>query len=509
LKISLNVKISSFRLRIAFLATGLAGIAVIGFCALAWQLIYAAKLNRVDIRLENHLRQFVHLPPTPLWPVLAANLSRQLGTEEESSTALWLVDREGNSLYQSAQWIQVDPKAANSSPNSSPSSPEAPNSLNSSLNLFPPPPPPNSDPDTLPFSPFDPRRHQQRPPLPPNLALQFSNQPSSHGQWRIAAASFPSHRVAIAVNLNSINQEMASIRQVFLITVPITLFFVAFGAWWLSGRALGPIHNLTAAMQQTTVTGLDRPLPAQGTDREFATLIGVYNQMLGRLDRSFKQASRFSADAAHELRTPLAILQGELELALQEATDYPSLQETLASLLEEVRHLSGIVRKLLFLSLADAGQMGIQVTPLNLAELIPPLLEDIELLAPDLTVESEIEADLPIQGDRDLLTQVLQNLISNAIKYNLPQGWIRLRAIATAHQVQVQISNASRDMAAGDRSQIFNRFYRADPSRNRQIEGLGLGLSLAWEMVQLHRGQLRLDPPQPAQTSFTLVLPRL
>ncbi|MEB3164347.1 MAG: ATP-binding protein, partial [Prochlorothrix sp.] len=264
-----------------------------------------------------------------------------------------------------------------------------------------------------------------------------------------------------------------------------------------------------AAMQQTTVTGLDRPLSAQGTDLEFATLIGVYNQMLGRLDRSFKQASRFSADAAHELRTPLAILQGELELALQEATDYPSLQETLASLLEEVRHLSGIVRKLLFLSLADAGQMGIQVTPLNLAELIPPLLEDIELLAPDLTVESEVEADLPIQGDRDLLTQVLQNLISNAIKYNLPQGWIRLRAIATAHQVQVQISNASRDMAAGDRSQIFNRFYRADPSRNRQIEGLGLGLSLAWEMVQLHRGQLRLDPPQPAQTSFTLVLPRL
>ena len=129
MKISLNVKISSFRLRIAFLATGLAGIAVIGFCALAWQLIYAAKLNRVDIRLENHLRQFVHLPPTPLWPVLAANLSRQLGTEEESSTALWLVDREGHSLYQSAQWIQVDPKAAKSSPNSSPSSPEATNSL--------------------------------------------------------------------------------------------------------------------------------------------------------------------------------------------------------------------------------------------------------------------------------------------------------------------------------------------------------------------------------------------
>ncbi|MGA1356716.1 MAG: sensor histidine kinase, partial [Prochlorothrix sp.] len=499
------VKISSFRLRIAFLATGLAGIAVLGFGSLAWQLIYSAKLNRVDIRLENHMRQFVHLPPTPLWPVLAANLSRQLGTEEESSTAIWLVDRDGNSLYQSAQWVQVDPKTANSSPNSSSSSP---NTQNPSLNLFPPPPPPSSDPDPPPFSPFDPRRQRQRPPLPPNLALQFSNQPSSYGQWRIAAASFPSHRVAIAVNLNSINQEMASIRQVFLVTVPITLFFVAFGAWWLSGRALGPIHSLTTAMQQTTITGLDRPLSAQGTDLEFATLIGVYNQMLERLDRSFKQASRFSADAAHELRTPLAILQGELELAIQEATDHPALQETLASLLEEVRRLSGIVRKLLFLSLADAGQMGIQATPLNLAELIPPLLEDIELLAPDLTFESEIEADLPIQGDRDLLTQVLQNLISNAIKYNLPQGWIRLRAIATAHQVQVQISNASREMAAGDRSQIFNRFYRADPSRNRQIEGLGLGLSLAWEMVQLHRGQLRLDPPQPAQTSFTLVLPR-
>lgn len=155
---------------------------------------------------------------------------------------------------------------------------------------------------------------------------------------------------------------------------------------------------------------------------EFVELIEVFNQMLTRLERSFRQSSRFSGDAAHELKTPLAILRGELELVMQKAEPGSELQQSLSNLMDEVSRLSTIVRKLLLLSLADAGQMSLRRVPVNLAEILSVLNEDIELLAPDLPVTLDLDQGLWVKGDRDLLTQVLQNLIDNAIKYNLPEG---------------------------------------------------------------------------------------
>ena len=234
--------------------------------------------------------------------------------------------------------------------------------------------------------------------------------------------------VTIAVSINSIEREMLAIRNIFLISIFVVLFLITGGAWWLSGNALQPIRRLTRAIEQVTVKGLDQRVPIGTTDVEFVELIQVFNQMLSSLERSFKQASRFSGDAAHELKTPLAILQGELEWTLQKAEVGSEVQQSLSSLLDEVRRLSGIVRKLLLLSLADAGRMSLYQVEVNLSEILAQMEEDLELLAPHLEIQTEIAAQLRVQGDRDLLTQVLQNLISNAIKYNLPDGWIKIHA---------------------------------------------------------------------------------
>jgi two-component system, OmpR family, heavy metal sensor histidine kinase CusS len=244
-----------------------------------------------------------------------------------------------------------------------------------------------------------------------------------------------------------------------------------------------------------------------GVDREFVELLAVFNQMMARLERSFTQASRFSADAAHELKTPLSILQGELEQALQAAPPGSELQQRLSSFLDEVRHLSTIVRKLLLLSLADAGQMQLSTTDVDLSELIADLASDIELISPDLTVQMEVASGLNIPADRPLLIQVLQNLIGNATKYNLQAGWVRIEAGYRDRLVFVRISNRSPDIPASERAAIFDRFYRGDPARNKQVEGLGLGLSLAREIVYAHGGDLTLDPTPPGQTAFTLTLP--
>jgi heavy metal sensor kinase len=313
--------------------------------------------------------------------------------------------------------------------------------------------------------------------------------------------------VAIAVNLQTINQEMGTIRTIFLVSIPGVLLLVAGGAWFVAGSALRPIHQLTNVIQQVTVKGLDQRIPIGTIDSEFVELIQVFNQMLERLERSFTQASRFSADAAHELKTPLTILQGELERSLQQVVPGSEVQQRLSNLLDEVRRLSGIMRKLLLLSLADAGQMRLYTVAVDVSALLAEMLEDLELLAPHLTVQTDIPQGLWVKGDRDLLIQVLQNLMSNAIKYNLPAGWITLDARQADQTVTITISNASQDLPVGDRARLFDRFHRGDPARTRKVEGIGLGLSLAREIVRAHGGSLTLNPPLPGQTAFKLTLP--
>lgn len=330
---------------------------------------------------------------------------------------------------------------------------------------------------------------------------------TADASWRVGAASFPNHQVAIAISLQGLRQDMAVIRNTFLITIPSVLLLVAVGAWALSGSALRSVRQLTATMQQVTATDLNQRVALTDVDVEFTALIEVFNRMLARLERSFMQASRFSADAAHELKTPLAVLQGELEQGLQQAETGSPLQQTLSSFLEEVRRLSGIVRKLLLLSQADAGQMNLNQESINLSALLTVLVEDLDLLADDLLIQADIAPNLVVQGDQDLLAQVLQNLTSNAVKYNLANGWVRIEARQRQGQVQITVANASNPLSKAERDRIFDRFYRGDPARTRKVDGLGLGLSLSQEIVRAHQGTLILEDTFGNQTVFILCLP--
>jgi two-component system, OmpR family, heavy metal sensor histidine kinase CusS len=442
----------------------------------AWQLIYVAKVNRLDAKIENHVRRSARPRPLQVWRSVADFLPREMNAD----TALLVINAEGKTFYQSPNW------AADFV----------------SSDLFPPRPIGFSPPETEP-----PRRRERPDRVPPEMMTQIITQQTATGSWRIGATSTPDSQVAIAVSLEAIDQEMMVIRNIFGVAIPGTLLLVAGGAWGLSGSVLRPIRRLTTVMQQLTVSGLGQQVPMGDTDVEFVELIQVFNQMLERLERSFKQASRFSADAAHELKTPLTILQGELEQALQQAEPGSEIQQSLNNRLDEVRRLSGIVRKLLLLSLADAGQMGFHKVQVNLSEILAVMVEDLELLAPHLGVQTDIVPGLQVWGDRDLLTQVLQNLTSNAIKYNLLNGWIRIYARQQSGTVQVTMTNASKDIPVEDGDRIFDRFYRGDPARTRKVEGIGLGLSLSREIARAHRGDLRLDLTLMGQTAFILTLP--
>lgn len=487
------MKLRSFRIRIALLSAVLAGGALVGFGLISWWLIYEAKVSRLDAELESQLMRAGRPRSPERWQSYETSLGQVFGTNAKTPIAVLIIGADGNVLYRSEQWA---------------SDLNVTNLWTARPQLRPFPSPPSAQP-IAPFSeanpPF-PDRLQPPPerPLPPT---RFITQHTATGTWRIGAVTTPFAQVAIAVSLNAIALEMEVIRNIFLISIPGVLLLVAGGAWAIAGSSLHSIRRLTASIGNVTASGLEQRVPIGTTDVEFVELIQVFNQMLERLERSFKQASRFSGDAAHELKTPLAILQGELERTLQQAEPGSEVQQRLSNLLDEVRRLTGIVRKLLLLSLADAGQMNLHRVEVDLSGLLIEMLEDIELLAPHLEIQSKITDGLYVQGDRDLLIQLLQNLISNAIKYNLPNGWIRVNTHRQGMTVLITISNCSQDIPVSDQNRIFDRFHRGDPARTRQVEGIGLGLSLAREIARAHGGDLTLDPILSGQTAFTLTLP--
>ncbi len=488
------MKLPSFRLRIALFSATLAGSALVGFGAVSWFQIYNAKVNRLDAQIVNQLMRPMRPPgrqPPQFygennWDMYLKPLSNGLGANTEIPIALLVFDAD-NISHQSQEVVKDK---------------DLYRLLVNKLKLTKP----------LPRKPS--------PPPPPTLITQTTKT----GTWRIAAVKhtpfFPKDfqnrnrteersniLIAIAVNLEVVDREMATINNIFLISIPGVLLLVAIGAWLLSGSVLSPINQLTSEIQLLSAKGLDRRIPLEKTDVEFVELIRVFNQMLERLERSFHQASRFSGDAAHELKTPLTILQGELERTLQQVPPGSEVQQRLSYLLDEVHRLSAIIRKLLLLSLADAGQLSLYLVDVDISELLLQMLEDVEMLAPDLTVKTDIAKGLIVKGDRDLLMQVLQNLFSNAIKYNLADGWIKVEAFANNNLLKITIVNASEGIKDGDRALIFDRFHRGDPSRNRKVEGIGLGLSLAREIVRAHHGELMLDAALEGETSFTVSLP--
>ncbi|WP_347566261.1 ATP-binding protein [Scytonema sp. UIC 10036] len=496
----------SFRLRIALLSAALAGSTLIGFGVTAWLQISDAKRSRLDAQLENRL--FLVASPRFFnrWQSYETFIQRELKTDAETPVALLVMEKDGTILYQShSWWVELKTNNLWSPRPHFFRVPPPPDRRSPSEREKQPPPEKLRSPKAAAFSSPRYRRPLGEPPPPP----RFATQQTKEGTWRVGAVTFPHALVAIAVSLNAVDREMIAIRNIFLVSIPGALLLVAGGAWLISGSALRPIERLNKAIEQVTVNGLDRRVPIGTTDVEFVKLIQVFNQMLERLERSFLQASRFSADAAHELKTPLAILQGELEQTLQQAEPGSQIQQSLSNLLDEVRRCSGIVRKLLLLSLADTGQMSLHRVEVNISQLLLEMTEDIELLAPHLNVQTEITSELRTWGDRDLLTQILQNLLSNAIKYNLPDGWIKIHGYQQAGIVLVTISNSSQDIPPSDRERIFDRFYRGDPARTRKVDGVGLGLSLAREIARYHGGYLKLDPTPVGQTAFTLRLPKI
>ena len=356
-------------------------------------------------------------------------------------------------------------------------------------------------------------------------AAQFAWLDADGRRYLVGSLTNPQVRLTIAHDVRRFEAEITAIRNAFALAIPLGLLFLALGAWLLSGRALGPIGALAARMGALDLGRAPSASPTAPMDTEFAEVMRQYDRMAARLQLSYTQTSRFSADAAHELKTPLTIMQGKLERALHEAEGHVAgvVDAPLyAELLGETQRLNAIVRKLLLLSQADGAGIPLARAPVRFDQLVQAQLEDLEMLAPHLRVEAQITPNLTVQGDATLLAQAVQNLVSNAAKYNAsnpqgkePSGVIRVvlqQTEAHAGAITLSIENTSIALSEADQIRLFERFFRADSAHHRKVDGTGLGLSLAREIARAHGGELalvRAARQAGDNTQFVLTLPTL
>ncbi len=280
------------------------------------------------------------------------------------------------------------------------------------------------------------------------------------------------------------------------------------GGWWIVGRALRPVDEISAAAGRIAEGDLAERIPLSQTDGELGRLAGVLNSTFARLEAAFARQRRLTADAAHELRTPVAVLLSETQATLARPRTTEEYREAVEECLAVARQMRRLTESLLDLARLDAGPEAVTRSPMDLATvagecatLLRPLAEEKEIeLACDL-------APARVRGDAHRLGQVATNLLSNALHYNRRGGRVRVRTGAQNGHAVLEVSDTGPGIAPEDLPHIFERFWRADPARGRDDGRTGLGLAIAKAVAEAHGGSLGAESEPGAGAVFTLRLP--
>ncbi|MEO6568938.1 MAG: ATP-binding protein [Opitutaceae bacterium] len=344
---------------------------------------------------------------------------------------------------------------------------------------------------------------------PPSRRFSFAE--LDHRQLRLAVFTGGNHSLLIAADTAPARETVEKLMSAYFLALPIVLVVVGIGSWWIAGRALRPIAEITTAASAITAEHLDARLPVPPADDEIGRHTRVLNAMFDRLQRSFEQATRFTADASHELRTPLTILRGEIEDALRSNAGRPEQEKKLVSFLEQTVALQKISANLLLLAQFDAGKAPLENTAIDLSALVLEAVEDAEFLASPsgIKISAAIAPDVWVNADPVLLRRVLLNLVDNAVRYNRPGGEVRLSLRHGGETATLSLANTGRGIPASKHSELFQRFFRLDSDRNRASGGSGLGLSLCREIVQALGGTIALATSDDEWTEFVIRLPNL
>lgn len=338
-------------------------------------------------------------------------------------------------------------------------------------------------------------------------------QPGRRRPYRIITTflQIPEHSgyiIQVGTHLKFVRKSLANFRSNMFITIPILILLGSIGGWFLARKSLLSITYIISKTKIITSENLNERLTPQGAGDEMDELIETINGMISRLDASFKGISEFTADASHELKTPISAMKGEAEVLLSKERRIEEYQDALVHFLEEFDHMNHILNDLILLSKYDSLQVELKMSPLRLDFLLENVCNLFRILAEQKNISFLIAPleQVSIMGDKMRLQQLFTNLIDNAIKYTY-EGSIHVSLVREGDNALVKIKDTGIGIPKEEQENIFKRFYRVDKSRSRESGGVGLGLSIAQWIANAHHGKIEVDSEPTHGSIFTVSLP--
>jgi len=359
------------------------------------------------------------------------------------------------------------------------------------------------------------RWYDSSPRLPATLPQQpgLSTLNDAGTDYRVLQAPlFPdrpdSPQLTLLLDITHHQHFLQRMQHLIWLTVGLSALATALLGAWAARSGLRPLRRMSAVARGVSAQSLNARLPETDMPPELAEMAHHFNAMLGRLDDSFQRLSAFSADIAHELRTPLSNLLTHTQVTLTRPRPIEDYREALHSNLEELQWMAQLVNDMLYLAKADHGLLMPRREPLDLAEEVDVLLEFFAPLAEDAQVRLSRDGNARMEGDRSMLRRALSNLLDNALRFTPAQGEVRVLIVEQPKVLSLTVENTGGGISEDLLPRLFDRFYRADPARHEgSNEHAGLGLAITRSIIRAHGGQIRCESNR-GWTRFVIELPR-
>lgn len=325
----------------------------------------------------------------------------------------------------------------------------------------------------------------------------------------VVAAAGHMYLLQVGMSLAASDRALRRYRDLLLWCLPLSVLIAALAAWGLAGVALSPLVRVAEVARSIDVRSVSTRLPVRGANDELDQVVVAFNDTLARLENAIAEMRQFSTALAHELRTPLAILRGNIELGLQRSLGDRTARQTLAIQLEEIDRLKRLIDQILTLARAESGQIALTIAPVDLGNLASSLVDQLQPLADargvDLTCEPS--AGVVVEGDPGWLQRVLLNLLDNALKFTDRGRHVVVGVSREGAAAHITVRDTGIGMSAEDAQRAFELFFRADPARSSSVDGAGLGLRLAQWIVHSHHGTIAVESRLGTGSIFTVTLP--
>ena len=338
--------------------------------------------------------------------------------------------------------------------------------------------------------------------------FDYNNELLSKDVIRICQLKGKRFVVIVAYPIEHIAQTLNNLRDIYIVMTPIFLIISIIGGALISTKSLSRIDAIIKKTEEITAQNLSEKIPGGEYFDEYGRLVNKMNEMILRIKTSLDFMNQFSISAAHELKTPLTILRGEIEIALKSEKTPERYIEVLKSNYEETIRLTKIVDNLFFISKSDNALITIEKRGVELNSFLTHLTQSMKLLGQEKNMDLVLDsmAKISIDIDQDLIKQALSNIIDNAFKFGDENTTVLVRAEEINNTIKISITNTGPGIPDDSLDKIFNRFYRVDVSRTRRTGGVGLGLSVVKSIINLHGGNIEVVSIPNGKTTISIFL---